>query len=228
MPLTARENEVMPASRDSAPGSSLGNASTPTHEEASARQQAVALEVSVTVNGARAGEIGEKSEFFSVATKTVLVFGQGAVIRLNERVAPGQMLRLVNERTKKEVACQVVKSKNERTMNGYVEVKFTEAVAGFWGMRFPGESAGAAASESRNTATSTALEAETAATKIPKVDASAVEVEAVEVEDFKTELKFDERSSSRAELMAPNGDSATEALKIQNSHLQEQLSSLLF
>src|SRR5205085_6499449 len=63
---------------------------------------------------------------------------------------------------------------------------------------------------------------------IPKVDASAVEVEAVEVEDFKTELKFDERSSSRAELMAPSVDSATEALKIQNSHLQEQLSSLLF
>jgi TonB family protein len=214
MPLTARENDVTPASRDTATGSSLGNSST--HEEATARQQAVALEVSVSVNGARAGEAGEKSGSFSVSTKTVLVFGQGAVIRLNERVAPGQMLRLVNEKTKKEVACLVVKSKNERTMNGYVELRFTEPIAGFWGMRFPGELAATPTPESRKGA-------EAEASKIPNVDASALEVE-----DFKTELKSDERSSNRAELLAPTSDPATEALKIQNSRLQEQLSSLLF
>jgi TonB family protein len=33
----------------------------------------------------------------------------------------------------------VVKSKNYRNVSGYVELEFTETVAGFWGMRFPGE-----------------------------------------------------------------------------------------
>ena len=34
-----------------------------------------------------------------------------------------------------------MKSKNYRNVSGYVELEFTEAVAGFWGMRFPGERA---------------------------------------------------------------------------------------
>ena len=128
MPLTARDNDVISASRDFAAGGSNNSSAS---EGNSPRQQAVALEVAVTVNGAKVGEVGEKSDLFSVSTKTVLVFGNGAVIRLNERVVPGQILRLVNEKTKKEVSCQVVKSKNERTVNGYVEVKFTEPMAGF-------------------------------------------------------------------------------------------------
>ena len=54
-------------------------------------------------------------------------------------MAAGQLLFLTNDKTKKEVVCQVVKSKNYRNVSGYVELEFTEAVAGFWGMRFPGE-----------------------------------------------------------------------------------------
>ncbi|HEX9222074.1 MAG TPA: hypothetical protein VF860_01965, partial [Candidatus Acidoferrales bacterium] len=63
----------------------------------------------------------------------------GAVIRLSSAVAPGQLLFLTNEKTKKEVICQVVKSKNYRNVSGYVELEFTEPVVGFWGMRFPGD-----------------------------------------------------------------------------------------
>src|SRR5207302_5321664 len=37
------------------------------------------------------------------------------------------------------VVCQVVKSKNYRSVSGYVELEFTESVVGFWGMRFPGD-----------------------------------------------------------------------------------------
>jgi len=155
-----------------------------------------------------------------VSTKTVLVFGQGAVIRLNESVAPGQMLRLTNEKTKKEVACQVVKSKNERTMNGYVELKFTEPAAGFWGMRFPGEFSVGPARESAMAITN--VEPDRESSKVPHVEASPVE------EDFKTELKIDDHSGNKAELLASGSDPATEALKIENSRLQEQLSSLLF
>ena len=99
----------------------------------------VAMEVPVTVNGARAVSGSEKREPFSESTKTVLIFGHGAVVRLSSSVAPGQLLFLTNEKTKKEVVCQVVKSKKYQSASGYVELEFTEAVAGFWGMRFPAE-----------------------------------------------------------------------------------------
>jgi TonB family protein len=108
------------------------------------KQQPVALEVAVTVNGARTIDGSAKREPFSETTKTVLVFGSGAVIRLTSSVAPGQLLFLTNERSKKEVVCQVVKSKNYRNVSGYVELEFTEPAVGFWGMRFPGDRIGSA------------------------------------------------------------------------------------
>ena len=95
------------------------------------KAQPVALEISVTVNGARTVEGSDKREPFSETTQTVLVFGNGAVIRLNSSVSPGQLLFLTNEKTKKEVVCQVVKSKNYRSVSGYVELEFTEPAVGF-------------------------------------------------------------------------------------------------
>src|SRR5712691_5546829 len=112
--------------------------------DSSIKQQPVALEVPVTINGARTVEGSDKREPFSETTKTVLVFGNGAVIRLSSSVAPGQLLFLTNEKTKREVVCQVVKSKNYRSLSGYVELEFTESVVGFWGMRFPSDRLGAA------------------------------------------------------------------------------------
>src|SRR6476646_4007674 len=108
---------------------------------AGAKQQPAAVEIPVTVNGARTIEGSAKREPFSETTQTVLVFGNGAVIRLNSPVAPGQLLFLTNEKSKKEVVCQVVKSKNDRSVSGYVELEFTEPAVGFWGMRFPGDRA---------------------------------------------------------------------------------------
>ncbi len=108
------------------------------------KAQPVALEVSVTVNGVRNVEGGHKREPFSESTKTVLVFSNGAVIRLTATLSPGQLLFLTNEKTKKEVVCQVVKSKNYRNVSGYVELEFTEPVVGFWGMRFPNDRMGSA------------------------------------------------------------------------------------
>src|SRR6266852_7569483 len=113
-------------------------------DETANRPQPVALEVPVTVNGARAVDGSDKREPFSETTKTVLVFGNGAVIRLASPVAALQLLFLTNEKTKKEVVCQVVKSKNYRNVSGYVELEFTESVVGFWGMRFPGDRIGSA------------------------------------------------------------------------------------
>lgn len=139
-PIT-KEPDTLTATRESAarPGP------TPVLSgDGAVKQQPVALEVAVTVNGARTIEGSDKREPFSETTKTVLVFGSGAVIRLVSSVAPGQLLFLTNERTKKEVVCQVVKSKNYRNVSGYVELEFTESVVGFWGMRFPGDRIGSA------------------------------------------------------------------------------------
>jgi TonB family protein len=137
---------MTPASKDSEVLTAIeersASVSTPTAtraEETASRPQPVALEVPVTVNGARTVEGSDKREPFSETTKTVLVFGNGAVIRLGSPVSPGQLLFLTNEKTKKEVVCQVVKSKNYRNVSGYVELEFTESVVGFWGMRFPAD-----------------------------------------------------------------------------------------
>ena len=134
MPPSTKENEDPVAPAESAARSASAAATT---DDPAAKAQPVALELSVTVNGARTVEGSDKREPFSESTKTVLVFGNGAVIRLSSAVAPGQLLFLTNEKTKKEVVCQVVKSKNYRNVSGYVELEFTEQLAGFWGMRFP-------------------------------------------------------------------------------------------
>src|ERR1700676_2360034 len=135
----AKENEVLTTATD-APARPAAPSTLPS--EGASKPQPVALEVAVTVNGARTVDGSDKREPFSESTKTVLVFGSGAVIRLQSPVAPGQLLFLTNEKTRKEVVCQVVKSKNYRNVSGYVELEFTEAVIGFWGVRFPSDRIG--------------------------------------------------------------------------------------
>lgn len=114
-------------------------AKSPSPADTTARLQPVALEVPVTVNGARTVEGSDKREPFSESSQTVLVFGHGAVLRLSAALAPGQLVFLTNEKTKKEVVCQVVKFKTDANAVGYVELRFTEPSPGFWGMRFPND-----------------------------------------------------------------------------------------
>jgi TonB family protein len=154
MSPVAKENEIL----------------TAIPENATARPQPVALEVPVIVNGARAVTGSDKREPFSESTKTVLIFAHGAVVRLSSSVAPGQLLFLTNEKTKKEVVCQVVNSKSYSSMSGYVELEFTEPVSGFWGMRFPAvpqsrnSEATPASSPVRNLATGSGVESKAPAT----------------------------------------------------------------
>src|SRR5205809_6383790 len=136
MPPIAKDAENLAPKPDGSARATSGSG------DSAIKQQPVALEVPVTVNGARALDGSDKREPFSESTKTVLIFGSGAVIRLSSSVTPGQLLFLTNEKTKKEVVCQVVKSKNYRNASGYVELEFTESVVGFWGMRFPGDRIG--------------------------------------------------------------------------------------
>src|SRR5690242_16181059 len=139
---------MAPVTKDSGTLTANGEAlarsgsATASPSESAAKPQPVSLEVPISVNGVRTMEGSDKREPFSETTKTVMVYGSGAVIRLNSAMAPGQLLFLTNERTKKEVVCQVVKSKNYRNVSGYVELEFTEPAVGFWGMRFPGDRIG--------------------------------------------------------------------------------------
>ena len=206
----------------------------------SGEAQPVALEVPVTVNGARAVEGSEKREPFSENTSTVLVRANGAVIRLSSAVAPGQLLFLTNEKTRKEVVCQVVKSKGQGSTSGYVELEFTQPVLGFWGMRFPGE---------RTAPLTTAPQAARKvdpATVTPEIAPQTVEAKpasfadtrptaenfntnlADEVQEFKTEIKADSRPTSKADFLAPNAEPSIDGLKLEANRLQEQLSALLF
>jgi protein TonB len=153
MPPISKENTVLTAPLETPAASSV--TPVPRHEDTGtgSRPQPVALEVPVTVNGARTVEGSDKREPFSETTKTVLIFGNGAVIRLGSPVSAGQLLFLTNEKTKKEVVCQVVKSKNYRSVSGYVELEFTESVVGFWGMRFPSDRIGGQAPAATTAAT---------------------------------------------------------------------------
>jgi TonB family protein len=148
MAPTSKDTEVLIA----APDTAAAVRPRPEDTATGSKPQPVALEVPVTVNGARTVEGSDKREPFSETTKTVLVFGNGAVIRLASPVAAGQLLFLTNEKTKKEVVCQVVKSKNYKSVSGYVELEFTESVVGFWGMRFPSDRIGPQAPASVPTA----------------------------------------------------------------------------
>src|SRR5467141_4042928 len=236
MPPNVKENEILAAKLDTAqrpaPTSALPG-------DTAIKQQPVALEVPVTVNGARAVEGSDKREPFSETTTTVLVLANGAVIRLSSSVAPGQLLFLTNEKTKKEVVCQVVKSKNYRSASGYVELEFTEPVLGFWGMRFPGERHTAqanAAMAARQKIDSAALSAEfpatNAETKPPLlVDARPIVEDftpnlADEVQEFKAEIKADSRPTSKADFLAP-AEPSIDGLKLDEDRLEEQLSALL-
>jgi protein TonB len=135
----SKDNDVLTAAPETNSAVRAATGARTEDTSTGSRPQPVALEVPVTVNGARTVEGSDKREPFSETTKTVLVFGNGAVIRLGSPVAPGQLLFLTNEKTKKEVVCQVVKSKNYKSVSGYVELEFTESVVGFWGMRFPSD-----------------------------------------------------------------------------------------
>jgi TonB family protein len=132
--------EVESPAANTVTSSSAVPQSKPT-SEAPARPQPVALEIPVTINGARTVDGSDKRVPFSESTQTVLVFPHGAVIRITTPLTSGQLVFLTNEKTKKEVVCQVVKSKSSGGTGAYVELQFTEPSLGFWGLQIPGGSA---------------------------------------------------------------------------------------
>ena len=97
-----------------------------------ARPNPIAAEIPVNASGSRPKDGGTERELFSEDTETVLTFEDGAVIRLEATVAPGQLIFLTNLLTKQEVVCEVLQKRLLRPAGCYVELQFTERKKGFW------------------------------------------------------------------------------------------------
>jgi len=82
---------------------------------------------------------------FEEQTTTMIVFPQGGVLRMSASVGAGQMLVLTNLKSKQDAICRVLKVRSFPNMQAYVEVEFTQAQPGYWGVYFAADgSAGTA------------------------------------------------------------------------------------
>src|SRR5580704_3764388 len=116
------------------------------------RADALSLEVPVKVHGSRVTEVARgvapRTEPFEEQTSTMIVFPQGAVLRMSTAVSASQMLVVTNLKTRQDAICRVIKVRTFSNMQGYVEVEFTHKQPGYWGVHFPSEGpAQASASE---------------------------------------------------------------------------------
>ena len=93
--------------------------------------QAQALEIPVTVQGAKPADGTGRRELFSESAKTTLTFDNGTVLNLRTRVTPGQSLFLRNDQTGQEILCKVLEAPAE-SEPGYTDLEFMETAPGFW------------------------------------------------------------------------------------------------
>ncbi len=95
------------------------------------RNQGTVLEVPVTIQGSRTVEGTEQRELFTETTKTTIVFENGAVLKLNAKISPGQCVFLRNDQTEKEILCKVRESRQAGEV-GYTDLEFTSYDPQFW------------------------------------------------------------------------------------------------
>lgn len=123
-------------------------ASSQSKPTSGSRSDAVSLEVTVKVHGSRVIDASRgaapQTEPFEEQTVTMIVFPQGAVLRMSTAVNVSQMLVLTNLKTKQDSICRVLKVRPNSNQGSYVEVEFTHRQPGYWGIQFPSEPAAAA------------------------------------------------------------------------------------
>lgn len=188
------------------------------------------MEAAVIATGARPGESNAKRELFTEETQTVLVFEQGAVIRLSAAVIDGQLLYLTNKATGKEVVTQVLRKRAFRPTSCYVDLQFTEACPGFWGIEFPKS----AASVKNNDATkslSSEDEAQEPATPVNANPPNQQEVDRLknEVAELQTQPKTllqpiasdAQAPGLKAPAAKPTADNPSQAKRLEEERLAE-------
>jgi TonB family protein len=99
------------------------------------------LEVPISVWGSRRVESdsgqSERVEVFAEDTCTVIVFPQGAVLRLSARVAPGQLIMIANRKSGQIMLCRIVMVRTYPNTRGYAEIEFMHSATSFWGSYAP-------------------------------------------------------------------------------------------
>ncbi len=97
----------------------------------SPRSNPVCLEVPVTVRSLPGeGSVGSSGPIREEG-RTVIVFDNGAVLRLANNLAAGQKV-IVSNAQGSDVVCRVVHGRNLPTVKGYIEVEFIEQFNDFW------------------------------------------------------------------------------------------------
>ena len=113
--------------------------SADSNSDQNTRSNPVCLEVAVTIRSLP-GEQGEASSGPAQPTReearTVIVFDNGAVLRLASHFPTGQTVILSNHEGR-DVVCRVVSTRDVPTVKGYIEVEFLEPIADFWGIHKP-------------------------------------------------------------------------------------------
>jgi len=149
---------------NSAIETSGGHAGASTKESAGhMRSDAVSLEVPVKVHGSRVTqvvrEVTPHTEPFEEQTSTMIVFPQGAVIRMSTSVNLGQMLVVTNLKSRQDAICRVVKVRTFSNLQGYVEVEFTHKQPGYWSVYFPSDGPATANKPAQPSAAETGVQA---------------------------------------------------------------------
>src|ERR1700722_16706721 len=140
-PLTKDTTEVTNFAADA--NKFKSGAPAKTEQAGHSRADAVSMEVPVKVHGSRVTEVVREitphTEPFEEQTSTMIVFPQGAVIRMSTAVNVGQMLVVTNLKSRQDANCRVVKVRTFSNLQGYVEVEFTHKQPGYWNVYFPSD-----------------------------------------------------------------------------------------
>lgn len=106
------------------------------------RGDAVGAEIPVTVHASRTNQdLSQNLPPVDEETRTVIVFPQGAVVRLTASLTPGETVVLTNRMTEADVLCRVSSVKTQPGIQHYVDLEFTQRAPGFWGQSVPVPSA---------------------------------------------------------------------------------------
>jgi TonB family protein len=124
--------------KDSLESASQGKPGTPSRNSEnnagqSARSNPVCLEVAVTVRSlpGENGDASGSSAPIREEGRTVIVFDNGAVLRLANNLPAGQKV-ILSSAQGRDVVCRVVEGRKLPTVKGYIEVEFMEQFSDFW------------------------------------------------------------------------------------------------
>ena len=126
MPITAN---------DAFSAADTGGNSTKNEALGSQASSATPAEIPVTVHASRYSSASKgtgKLPPVHEDTRTVIIFPQGAVVRLSATVTAGELVVLTNNRTGTDVICRVTSVKTQPGIQNYVHLEFTQRALDFW------------------------------------------------------------------------------------------------